>query len=305
MTTSPLAGQDSFVTTRDDTGRHLLAVFEHEYADARLTLEEARRVNDATPEFKGLLAEFFARKRAGDEFSDEEVKSSDGYPKGFAVVPIADQIAKLIELFPGLDGSQALALASTLPTKVPVGADGWFAIPTVAALARVFFADVSDPAERYCKAASLVLSKIGQSRRFYNYRVGEIDTAHLRQSSRTIEMLERLAQSQPGDILIVAAQLGMRHRGRSVRRVRVVLSSGEFGLGAFAVGCVLLTHPSRLQAYEDLWIDCAGDEFDDSDSGGRFGRAPYFVFNGGKVRFDTLLVSDAHGVCGSASGFSQ
>ena len=39
-----------------------------------------------------------------------------------------------------------------------------------------------------------------------------------------------------------------------------MIRRGEFGLGAFAVGIMLLTHGNRLRCSDDLWIDCAGDE---------------------------------------------
>ena len=81
-----------------------------------------------------------------------------------------------------------------------------------------------------------------------------------------------------------------------------VMNSLQFGLGAFAVGCMLLTHPERLQHYDDLWVDCAGDEFS-PDADGAFGMAPYFYSSGGALKFDTYFVGHAHGHCGSASGF--
>ena len=74
----------------------------------------------------------------------------------------------------------------------------------------------------------------------------------------------------------------------------------EFGLGTFAVGIMLLTHPLRLQDCDDLWIDCAGDEFS-YDADGQFVSAPCFFFDGGKVKFDTSVVADAGGGYGSAS----
>jgi hypothetical protein len=102
---------------------------------------------------------------------------------------------------------------------------------------------------------------------------------------------------------VVPAQFGIRHRGRSVRRAREVMSANECGLGAFAIGIMILTHPERLSHYNDLWIDCAGDEFDDPDSGVRFDCAPCFEFDGDEVKFVTDYVVSASGSYGSASGF--
>jgi len=138
---------------------------------------------------------------------------------------------------------------------------------------------------------------------FYNYREGKIGAKYLRQHERTAKKLEALAEQQKGyDILVVAAQFGLRHRGRSVRRAREVFTANEFGLGAFEIGCMLLTHPERLQNYDDLWIDCAGDEYAPA-ADGDFSFAPFFYFDGGRVEFGSSWFDDAYDDFGSASGF--
>ena len=89
-----------------------------------------------------------------------------------------------------------------------------------------------------------------------------LNIKHLRRSANAEQSIRDLSESQGNpDILIIAAQFGMRHRGRSVRRVRALMDSGEFGLSTFAICCMLLTHPERLRQDNDLCIDCAGDEF--------------------------------------------
>lgn len=65
---------------------------------------------------------------------------------------------------------------------------------------------------------------------------------------------------------------------------------------------MILTNPIRLQHYDDLWIDCAGDEYS-PDAGGRFGLTPCFEFLDGEVGFAAVLVSVASAYYGSASGF--
>jgi hypothetical protein len=136
---------------------------------------------------------------------------------------------------------------------------------------------------------------------FYNCRDGQLGPQYLRQSAKSAKAFQKLGTEQKDhDILVVAAQFGLVHRGRSVRRAREVMNASEFGLGAFAVGIMLLTHPERLQHYDDLWIDCAGDEFS-YDGDGRFGSAPCFGFDGDEVRFDAYDVRDTRGLYGSAS----
>jgi hypothetical protein len=136
---------------------------------------------------------------------------------------------------------------------VPAGAEGWFAIPKWQTIAPT-----------YGEAVEKVLAKISETRggKFINWLEGELGPQYLRQLAKTADAFQKLGLEQKDhDILVVAAQFGLRHRGRSVRRAREVMTSQEFGLGAFAVGIMLLTHPEQLMNYDDLYIDCAGDKY--------------------------------------------
>lgn len=158
-------------------------------------------------------------------------------------------------------------------------------------------------AATYGEAVQKVFEKIKEIRggKFYNYRDGKLGPQYLRQSAKSVKAFQKLGLEQKDhDILVVAAQFGLRHRGRSVRRAREVMNASEFGLGAFAIGIMLLTHPERLKHFDDLWIDCAGDEFS-CFGDGQFDGAPYFYFNDDEVKFGTLGVDDAHAYDGSAS----
>ena len=101
---------------------------------------------------------------------------------------------------------------------------------------------------------------------------------------------------------MVSAQFGLRHRGRSVRRVREILLGNEFGLDTFSIGVMLLTHSDRLKIFDDLSIDCAGDEFA-LNAGGMLFRAPFWVYRGAELRFGTRDVSVADACRGSVTGF--
>jgi len=268
-----------------------------------LTLDKdgAQRIIENGGEFQVGLKELIQKHSVTNQFADEEVESSYTYPKEYrGPKQIVDQIKAIAEIF-GLDPSNALEFAKNLP-ELPNGAEGWFAIPTVDAVAAKHFPEVTDPADRYCRAVELVLEKIGKSRKFYNYREGEITPNRLRQHARTLHALGQIGETQKGDILIVPAQYGTRHRGRSVRRAREVFVAGEFGLGAFAVGCMALTHPDRYVRWEELDTDCAGDEFA-PNAGGDFSRAPLFGFGGGRVKFRAGWFVAALGKCGSVSAF--
>jgi hypothetical protein len=80
-----------------------------------------------------------------------------------------------------------------------------------------------------------------------------------------------------------------------------MMNAVEFGLGAFAVGSMILTHPEREIRWEQLHIDCAGDECSE-DADGVFSLAPFFFFFDG-VGFDAGGCSSANERYGSASGF--
>ncbi len=226
----------------------------------------------------------------GNQFVDEEVESNYGYLSGYKPKGITEQINILRQLFPGIRYADEKLAEQSLPAN----AEGWFAIPKWQSVAKI-----------YNEAVEKVLELIKQQwkGKFYNWREGRLGAHLLRQHERTTKKLEALADQQKGyDILVVAAQFGLHHRGRSVRRAREVFTANEFGLGAFEIGCMLLTHPERLQNYGDLWIDCAGNEYAPAAAGG-FSGAPCFGFDEGKVRFGAYWFGSAGDGYGSASGF--
>lgn len=226
------------------------------------------------------------------KYKGEEVRSGYGYLSGYKKPKGVTELTNTLrQLFPCLGNAcEKLALRS-----VPKNADnGWFAIPKWQSLAPT-----------YGEAVQLVLNELKETRNgaFYNRHKGELGPDHLRQSAKTASVFQKLAEEQDGfDILVVAAQFGLHHRGRSVRLVREILLGNEFGLGAFAVGIMLLTHPERLAHYDDLWIDCAGDEFAPSADGG-FSESPVFVFHDDRLGFSACDVSGAYERYGSVSGF--
>jgi hypothetical protein len=245
----------------------------------------AQRLNESH-EFWKELGDLIQKHSATNQFENEVVSSNYTYPEEYTgPKPIAEQVQTIATMF-GLDPTQALEFAKNLPT-LPEGAEGWFAIPKVSAVSKKQFPAITDGTEQYCEVVKLVHNKLSDGRSFYNYRDGQIVPSKLRQHARTVDFLEHLESEQSGDILIVAVQYGMRHRGKSVRRARETFASNEFGLGAFALGCMALVHPERYVRYDELDTDCAGDEFA-PDADGAFSEAPFFHFNDGKLRFGPL-----------------
>jgi hypothetical protein len=308
MSTKTLAPSAVVVTARDSKGLKFMSIVEAAYNKAGLqdgaegTPEgEAQRVNEA-PGLAELIGEFIGKHRTLETFANEEVVSNYGYLSGYKPCGIVPQTNRLCELFSGLGYANQDLLTQIEKGEVtlPAGAEGWFAIPNI-------WKKGGQPkiGATYSECIQTVLNLIKKTRngKFYNYRDGSIDERHLRQLAKTKSVMEAISEAQGNpDILIIAGQFGKRHAGRSVRRARVVMTSGEFGLGAFAIGCMLLTHPERLMNYDDLWVDCAGDEFSPGGDG-FFSCAPYFRFDGDKVKFVTYDVDDAYDFYGTASGF--
>jgi len=289
------------VTARDSKGNKFISIVEQAYNKAKLSEDEAQRVND-TSGLSDLIAEFIAENRTTGKYKDEEVQSRYGYLSGYKKPKgIVEQTNILRALFPGIGfvNQDLLTQIEKGEVNLPENAEGWFAIPNWVKNPEIF-------GNTYGEALQVVLNKIKETRKgnFKNFREGELDEKHLRMSMRTGKFFHDLsmAQGQP-DILIVPGQFGFTHRGRSVRRAREVFTENEFGLGAFAVGCMLLTHENRLNNYDDLYIDCAGDEFSPY-ADGDFSSAPLFVFFGGRVEFNTVFVGSARDHFGSASGLS-
>lgn len=148
----------------------------------------------------------------------------------------------------------------------------------------------------YSGAVQKILDAIKSTRPFYNWREGKIDESHLRQTDRKIKAWEGK------EYLSIDAQLGEKYKGKSVTTARKLMEANEFGLGWYEMGIILLTHPDVLTSYDDLWIDCPGDEFS-PDGDGEFSEAPSFGFSDGRLRTGAGDVDGASGYFGSASSF--
>lgn len=230
-----------------------------------------------------------------NRFANEEVASSYGYLSGYCR-PISDQIDVLRGHWPMLNPDFTVRYArDILPTlQLPGWVEGSFIVVRPGFFSNVYGEELEE--------VMLTLSRVRGGGKFHNYREGQLGGRFLRQHERSVAMWRKLGEMQKGDILLVPAQLGLRHRGRSVRRGQEVYVASEFGLGAFASGVALLTHPNRLQHYEDLLIDCAGDEYA-PEADDVFSCAPCWYFSDGGLKFDAHKVNDAYPRCGSASAF--
>lgn len=248
------------------------------------------------------------------EYRVEEASSKWSYPAEYAgPKPIEWQIKVLAESLK-LDPVNALGFAKNLP-KLPNNAEGWFAIPSIDALvarskaaisvidalvAR-FFPKVTDSAEKYCQAVMLVHEKIGDMTEYKNYYREPFTKKNLQMHEHTAGALDLIQEQQKGDILIIAAQLGMLHRGRSTRRAHEAFGDNEYGLNSL-MGCsIALTHPYRFAWFDQLNMGLPGDRLSPGGSGD-FDRAPLLYLFRGKVEFG-WDGCETYGAYGSASGF--
>ena len=234
------------------------------------------------------VVEIIHRHTVSDKFKDEEMGSNRVYPPTYRVRPVEAQVTELRKLFPSLGSCQEKLARRGLP----VGAEAWFAIPRWQTLAST-----------YNEAVEMLLGVVAAKRRFSNRIVGKLGEMYLRQTERSKLAEKILADQQQGsDILVVAAQAGMLHRGSSARRTRVALAGNEFGLGVFAFGCMLLTHPERLSTGDTLMIDCGGDQY--SVRGDyTFDRVPLFDFDMAGIELSIFYEDRARNLWGTPTGF--
>lgn len=291
------------IRSNSPNGRKAIGLFRTAYNEAKLTEDQAERLNkNGGGEFTKELLQLILKHSNTGHYTHEVVSPNYTYPKEYSgPKAIEEQVENIAEKF-GLDADQALEFAKTLP-ELPAGAEGWFAIPKVSAVAKNNFPTITDSAEQYCEAVKLVHKKLADSRNFSTFREGEITPSNLRQNALTLKFLEELEVSQQGDILIISAQFGLLHRGKSVRRARENFSVNEFGLGAFTLCCMALSHPERYVRWEQLHTDCPGDE-SSPGADGSLSKVPVFgSFRDDVLRFGTGDVSVASYNYGSVSGF--
>jgi hypothetical protein len=283
----------ALITSRDPKGQQATSIFEAAYNKSKLDDERAQCLNENGDELKEGILRLIAQLSVPNQFADEEVESKWAYPQEYAgPKPIDEQIEMIAKLFSLSTGATLEYVDKVLPTWTPQeGAEGPFALPRWQKIGKT-----------YSEAVERVLAMVKASRTFHNYREGNLGPQYLRELARTIAMWQRVSEVQKGDILVVPAQFGLRHRGKSVRRAREVFTANEFGLGAFAVMSMLLTHPDREIRWEQLHVDCSGDEYSPG-AVGKFENAPCVDWFDGELEFFALWVSGAGGHFGAASAF--
>jgi len=156
-------------------------------------------------------------------------------------------------------------------------------------------------APTYNEAVWEIFDALKKSRdsKAYNSLKDSLSSEHLRQTQESLMAAKRLGNEQEkGNILVVPAQFGLHYQGHSIRQARNAMDVNEFGLGIFIVGTMLLTHQKRLEHYNDLYINCIGDEYSPIANTLSI-CAPVFRFNDDKIGLTANWNSDVLPHCGS------
>lgn len=123
------------------------------------------------------------------------------------------------------------------------------------------------------------------------------------QDHTRLSLREIIKRQNNNEVLIVPAQMGHFHAGRSIDTVRTEFFPMEFGLGLFEVGCMLLCNPARLIFEHHLYVDCPGDTCNPG-YGPDSASSPYFSASAdGHLDLSTQMVDTANAKHGCATGF--
>jgi hypothetical protein len=264
---------------------YLATIEQLDRQSAQAVLEVERQLKS---EITKAVSEIVHSHTVSSKFEDEEVGSDRGYPPTYRLRPVEAQVTELRKLFPALGACHEKLGRIPLPDE----AEAWFAIPRWQVVAPT-----------YNEAVEKILEVLASRRRFSNRIAGRLGKEYLRQTERT-RLAETILedQQQGNDILMVATQAGMLHRGCSARRTRASLAGNEFCLGVFAIASILLTHPERLSAGDALMIDCGGDEYSPR-ADYNFDRVPLFDFDISGIEFSIFYEDRARNLWGTPTGF--
>ena len=199
-------------------------------------------------EFKAL-----AKKRScGEQYADEFVKTEKRYPEEYKVKDIKEQIDVIAGVFQ-LNPTNAKSFIKKLPEYPPIErAEGWFALAKSESVVKN---SSLNPSQVQYEAIKIILQILNICD---NCRGHTLPEGNFKQSKKTLRFLSKIKEEQEGDIIIIPAQHGLKHQGKSNARTRETLLENEFGLGGFHVGCMRITHPERHKK-GCLNTDCPGD----------------------------------------------
>ncbi len=232
----------------------------------------------------------------------EAYEGEQVYPKKYkGPKPINEQITALAEIL-NLDPTQALAYAKHLPA-LPDGAEGSFVRPSVDAIATKHFPGVEGAAERYCYAARLLSQEIAALRPVRTNNDTQLNPKQLRLHAHSAAMLKQIAETQPGDIHVIPAQLGRWHIGEPISWTRNHYMCGEFGLDVVFAFSVALIHPERFAGRKELAMRLPGNEHSIGSFDSFENSVAIFFDHENKFCFGSTRPDEPNDDGGSATGF--
>ncbi len=157
----------------------------------------------------------------------------------------------------------------------------------------------------------------------------KLDARYVRPRTHTQLAQSEIVRRQPGDLWIVPAQFGRRHIGKAPALVcrslekQEHIAGSEFGLGIAAVGCMMLTNPTRFVETTDLQAYCPGDKvsiqpyvpisrvenpelsrrFKDEHFEKSFSSSAFFMYHREKLVFDAYSAEVGDPCAGVVTGF--
>ena len=227
-----------------------------------------------------------------DYYTNEEIDTDCSYPREYKPTSIEKQINVWQKKFPGLSTENVIKIANQI--TLPMEAENLFIIPKWNRIA-----------EFYVEAVKKMLTLFSAVHKYANSDREIKRTCCLSQSSvRSREKMAILSKEQSGDYLVVPAQFGLRHRGKSSRRSKALFLENEFELGIFAVTGMLMTHPKRIQYAHSLSvIDCGGDEYFNMNLNSDYFSTLLFYWSDHQIFSRTRYNDVYHSNCGLVSAF--
>ena len=181
---------------------------------------------------------------------NETIAEKDWHPR-----PVREQIDLLAEEF-NLQKEQTLRfLDETFPNAVlPSEARGWFALPTIEAVANRFFPDAKNTIEKYRRSTELALDKISKRSQEFEGLDCKSTPEKFFLLEKTRLALEEIRIQQSGDIIVLPVRFNVK---------TVLTSKDEFILGSFFTACLGLGHFERysavaLEPVPTKTIECIG-----------------------------------------------
>ncbi len=245
-----------------------------------------QKQDELIPHFKTLLSKKLKEMVSVGSYLDEEVNSDFIQNKNFKYRSLLEQ-KNVLEKYFGPLGK----IDSVYPGKKYPDQSNLYLIPNIELAGDNFEVAMDNVLRIIAKESGRPVTNSFISRRM---KINEL--VH---SKNFLSKIDTLKKSQNGEnSLVIPAQLGIRHKGRSGRRADECMTQHEFGLDPYQLGIILITHPERAIEFEDgLAAMCTGMVSKDGE------LSPYFSDLGHGVNFNLIFRSITSRRSSVPSGF--